>query len=539
MITLFKRNQQGDTIMEVLICMAMLGFMLGTAFTLTNRNQLSARSSQERAEATRIAEKQLEYLRTYYAKNSIGNPITIDENFCFKSDGGGDDGQYVMNDRDPKSTGEDPESEYIDDCRASTNGYSYRINIWKAGTADAGSLGARPSASVITVRWDSLTKTEPEEVKVYYTIDQLSAGYYGSELGSGGGLGLTPACGDGIENDGDGFIDMLDVGCTSLTDSSEVDPTPSLASFPVNLALWANSYPTPHEYPDGANPANSQIGVSPHPLGGVIDVNLSGQSGARNLVISYQNEAGWGGPPNSSASSFIPDYKSYEIKYCVAPSRGACSTWTRAYLPVNMNNPNSALASSPLGVNISSGDHLYIAWINNHWTSINGIGLDPNLRINSVSSYTVVPTATYNNSRNGSDYVACSPATSFGDGLDGCIRSAPSVYAYRMFNSLNYTLPSISSGPINVEIRYRNRANATLTNVLPNGVYSLRLSGGSYQTGLLLPTIGANTGQRTYVGQIYVPSSIENLYFAWDNDYYNVGASIDHNVQIDSVRIYR
>jgi len=37
-------------------------------------------------------------------------------------------------------------------------------------------------------------------------------------------------CGDGIDNDGDGFVDLADVGCSSALDDDETDPLPSACS---------------------------------------------------------------------------------------------------------------------------------------------------------------------------------------------------------------------------------------------------------------------------------------------------------------------
>ncbi len=37
---------------------------------------------------------------------------------------------------------------------------------------------------------------------------------------------LNPACGDGVDNDGDGRIDLLDPGCTARDDNDETDPPP-------------------------------------------------------------------------------------------------------------------------------------------------------------------------------------------------------------------------------------------------------------------------------------------------------------------------
>lgn len=58
-----KLGQKGDTIVEVLICLAIVGVLISTAYLIANRSQIGIRSSQERAEATKLAEMQVERIR--------------------------------------------------------------------------------------------------------------------------------------------------------------------------------------------------------------------------------------------------------------------------------------------------------------------------------------------------------------------------------------------------------------------------------------------------------------------------------------------
>jgi len=60
---MFRFNQRGDTIVEVLICMAIISLVLGGAFVTTRNSQLGVRDSQEHAEALKLVESQLEQLR--------------------------------------------------------------------------------------------------------------------------------------------------------------------------------------------------------------------------------------------------------------------------------------------------------------------------------------------------------------------------------------------------------------------------------------------------------------------------------------------
>lgn len=57
------RDNRGDTIIEVLICVGILGAVLGAAYVTANRNSMINQASQERLSASKIAESQLERLR--------------------------------------------------------------------------------------------------------------------------------------------------------------------------------------------------------------------------------------------------------------------------------------------------------------------------------------------------------------------------------------------------------------------------------------------------------------------------------------------
>jgi Tfp pilus assembly protein PilV len=80
-----KLGNRGDTIVEVLIAIAVLGAALGGAYVTANRNSLTNRASQERLEAVKVAESQLERLKALSSSsetqaNLIFNPPATD--FC-------------------------------------------------------------------------------------------------------------------------------------------------------------------------------------------------------------------------------------------------------------------------------------------------------------------------------------------------------------------------------------------------------------------------------------------------------------------------
>lgn len=59
-----KLTQRGDTLIEVLIALVILGLVLVSAYSSTSRSLRSARQAQERSEATKLAEAQAERLKS-------------------------------------------------------------------------------------------------------------------------------------------------------------------------------------------------------------------------------------------------------------------------------------------------------------------------------------------------------------------------------------------------------------------------------------------------------------------------------------------
>lgn len=62
-----QSSERGDTIVEVLITIAVVSLVLGGAYVTTNRSLLATRSAQERSIALKLAESQIERLKTIIA----------------------------------------------------------------------------------------------------------------------------------------------------------------------------------------------------------------------------------------------------------------------------------------------------------------------------------------------------------------------------------------------------------------------------------------------------------------------------------------
>jgi type II secretory pathway pseudopilin PulG len=67
------RSESGDTIVEVMVVLAVLGLAIGIAYATANRSLLDISQAEENAQATNYAQSEVENLR-YLAPTSVSNP---------------------------------------------------------------------------------------------------------------------------------------------------------------------------------------------------------------------------------------------------------------------------------------------------------------------------------------------------------------------------------------------------------------------------------------------------------------------------------
>jgi len=63
-------SQRGDTLVEVLIAIGVISLILGGAFVMTNRSLQGTRDAQERVNATKLVEGQVERIKNLAASDS-------------------------------------------------------------------------------------------------------------------------------------------------------------------------------------------------------------------------------------------------------------------------------------------------------------------------------------------------------------------------------------------------------------------------------------------------------------------------------------
>lgn len=134
-----RLGQRGDTLVEVLVCIAIVSVILTGAYVTTNRSTTGVRDSQEHAEALKLVESQLEQVRSN--ARSTGEVFTQGPPFC-------------MIDAQPVSASIAPDAAKCiqDSTGAATTGEpAYHLSITRSGD------GTNGAVFTITAKWDSVT----------------------------------------------------------------------------------------------------------------------------------------------------------------------------------------------------------------------------------------------------------------------------------------------------------------------------------------------------------------------------------------------
>ena len=129
----FSRSQSGDTIVEVLITIAVISLILVTAYAVTNRNTRRIQDTQERNQALQLAQQQVEFLR-------VKGPLT-GGNTCFDSSGNPTGGAS---------------------CTVNNGGAAYQLGI---GLSSTGSFA-------VNVNWQNLLNNQQDTITLYYRPQQ-------------------------------------------------------------------------------------------------------------------------------------------------------------------------------------------------------------------------------------------------------------------------------------------------------------------------------------------------------------------------------
>ncbi len=171
-IRLFNR---GDTIVEVLIAISVVSIILGGAYVTSSRSLGNIRAAQERIEALKLIEGQLERL-SVIAQTDDGNTnvfttqtniFCIDPNSAVINVTGSPRGFGTMTSTSSNSLGNDDFSAYVSGCNGGS-GVQYHLAIDRQDDPD----GTPGAVFIGYARWDRVNGGGRDELTVRYRLNK-------------------------------------------------------------------------------------------------------------------------------------------------------------------------------------------------------------------------------------------------------------------------------------------------------------------------------------------------------------------------------
>lgn len=139
---LIRLKQAGDTIIEVMFALVIISSVIGGAYVSANRSTNANRQAQERGEALKLVEQQLERLKASN-KNNAGNTNT----YCLSATL-----TYTATDDNPANNV----------CKDTTKAAKYRTTIKRTGAT---------SNYIITATWDRVGGgTDRQKLTMAYRV---------------------------------------------------------------------------------------------------------------------------------------------------------------------------------------------------------------------------------------------------------------------------------------------------------------------------------------------------------------------------------
>ncbi len=156
-------NQKGDTIVEVLIAMAVASLVLGSAYAVANHSMKNSRQAQEHSEALQIAQKQLEAIVSAVTDDAKVHDL---EDSTIKYKCLSDVDESVVKQPSLQTVGSDP-SNYAAACRdlgVGSGGYRTAVEY----VVPAAQIPKIDPYYRVYVTWPSITGNGDDQVSLSY-----------------------------------------------------------------------------------------------------------------------------------------------------------------------------------------------------------------------------------------------------------------------------------------------------------------------------------------------------------------------------------
>jgi type II secretory pathway pseudopilin PulG len=150
------KNIAGDTIIEVLLAIIVVSGTLGTAFATMNSGSLGTRAAQERVEALKHVETQIELLRVA-TDRAIPGIYGRTNGFCLSESGGTVQIHEAFAPSAPVGNLDTQDLPYAAPCSIGLIPSGYNVSISEAG-----------NVFTIRARWENISGDNRDQIEIKY-----------------------------------------------------------------------------------------------------------------------------------------------------------------------------------------------------------------------------------------------------------------------------------------------------------------------------------------------------------------------------------
>ena len=164
-----RENQIGDTIIEVLLAVGIVGLAVAGGYGIANRSLRQARQAQERGEALKLAEGQVEAIKAYAADDGATDTAALfsQDTYCVNLSNSTELTPITFTDagRDLPELDADTLGDYPDpECKEGL----YHVALESESQGSSSSDKVEIYEFTVSVRWFSLGGSDKEQVQINY-----------------------------------------------------------------------------------------------------------------------------------------------------------------------------------------------------------------------------------------------------------------------------------------------------------------------------------------------------------------------------------
>jgi Tfp pilus assembly protein PilV len=166
-------NQAGETIIEVMISLAVLGLTLGLSYGIAGRSLRGAQDAQERTGAFQYSQSIIETIKAYASRDNLNDPDELDpilfplpyddKTFCVNT------ASIEAYENEEPSTPADP-----DDSNCRNGIYTSKVTTTRLENLSGGLLTVRKYRMTVDITWEAISGNGTNNVQMIYGMSETS-----------------------------------------------------------------------------------------------------------------------------------------------------------------------------------------------------------------------------------------------------------------------------------------------------------------------------------------------------------------------------